>query len=217
MRRVLGIAVVTVWMVVLAGTGWADMGKTAPALKAAPGSKAEAHLKEGIEHYDQGHFDVALKHFMAGAKEDPQSAEAHYFAGVAFAARKQLKDGLEQMREATRINERFHDAYYMQATLEAMLDETATALVSLCKAIEGDPRYHEPLVVNSLYAKLGEAWQQATALESVAEDDWYRIEIENVLWVFRHAAEHGECVVSVLQAPTDEERANRVRIPFATP
>lgn len=32
---------------VLAGTGWADMGKTAPALKAAPGSKAEAHNAEG--------------------------------------------------------------------------------------------------------------------------------------------------------------------------
>ena len=80
-----------------------------------------------------------------------------------------------------------------------------------------DPCYHELLVVNSLYAKLGEAWQQATAMESVAEDDWYRIEIEKVLRVFRHAAEHGECVVSVLQAPADEERADRVRIPFATP
>ena len=84
MRRVLGSAIVTVWMVVLAGTGWADMGKTAPALKAASGSKAEAHLKEGIEHYDQGHFDVALKHFMAGAKEDPQSAEAHYDVALAL-------------------------------------------------------------------------------------------------------------------------------------
>ena len=84
MRRVLGTAIVTAWMVVLAGTGWADMGKTAPALKAAPGSKAEAHLKEGIEHYDQGHFDVALKHFMAGAKEDPQSAEAHYDVALAL-------------------------------------------------------------------------------------------------------------------------------------
>src|SRR2546429_9910544 len=78
MRRVLGTAIVTVWMLVLAGTGWADMGKTAPALKAAPGSKAEAHLKEGIEHYDQGHFDVALKHFMAGAQKKNPSAGDHY-------------------------------------------------------------------------------------------------------------------------------------------
>jgi Tfp pilus assembly protein PilF len=84
MRTVLGLAVVTVWMVVLAGTGWADMGKAAPALKAAPGSKAEAHVKEGIEHYDQGHWDVALKHFMAGIKEDAQSAEAHFDAALAL-------------------------------------------------------------------------------------------------------------------------------------
>src|SRR5947209_2681316 len=40
-----------------------------------------------------------------------------------------------------------------------------------------DPCYHEPLVVNSLYAKLSEAWQRATAMESVADDDWYRVEI----------------------------------------
>ena len=84
MRGILRVAVVTMWMVMLTGTGWADMGKTATALKPAPGSKAEAHLKEGIEHYDQGRFDVALKHFMAGAKEDPQSAEAHYDVALAL-------------------------------------------------------------------------------------------------------------------------------------
>jgi len=87
-------------MVVLAGTSWADMGKTAPALKAAPGSKAEAHLKEGIEHYDQGHFDVALKHFMAGAKEDPQSAEAHYDVALALDKTGDHKTATEHFKTA---------------------------------------------------------------------------------------------------------------------
>ena len=84
MRRLLGLAVVTAWMAMLGGTGWADMGKNAPALKAAPGSKAEAHVKEGIEHYDQSHYDVAVKHFKAGVKEDPESAEAHYDVALAL-------------------------------------------------------------------------------------------------------------------------------------
>jgi Tfp pilus assembly protein PilF len=83
MKQILGVAVIAAWLVVLAGGAWADMPK-APALKAAPGSKAEAHIKEGIEHYDLGHYDVALKHFTAAAKEDPQSAEAHYDVALAL-------------------------------------------------------------------------------------------------------------------------------------
>jgi Tfp pilus assembly protein PilF len=56
----------------------ADMNKTAPALKTATGSKAETHNTEGIEHYNQQHWDVAKKHFMEAVKGDPSSPEAHY-------------------------------------------------------------------------------------------------------------------------------------------
>jgi hypothetical protein len=77
------------------------------------------------------------------------------------------------------------------------------------------PVYHEPEAVRSLLARLEEAWQGALASRPVREDDWYRIEIEKVLRLFRHAAEHNECVVSVLEPPTDRKRADRVRIPFA--
>ena len=105
MRRLLGLAVVTAWIVMLGGTGWGDMGKTAPApaLKAASGSKAEAHLKEGIEHYDQGHFDVALKHFTAGAKEDPQSAEAHYDVALALDKLGDHKAATEHFKKAAEL------------------------------------------------------------------------------------------------------------------
>jgi hypothetical protein len=36
-----------------------------PALKFASGANAEANKynEEGISHYNQGHFDIALKHF----------------------------------------------------------------------------------------------------------------------------------------------------------
>ena len=60
------------------GTAWADMGHDAMPLKVTAGSKAEAHNAEGIEHYNQGHWDVAKKHFEAAAKEDPKAAEVHY-------------------------------------------------------------------------------------------------------------------------------------------
>jgi len=103
MRRLLGLGVVAAWLVMLGGTGWADMGKSAPALKAASGSKAEAHLKEGIEHYDQGHFDVALKHFQAGAKEDPQSAEAHYDVALALDKLGDHKAATEHFKKAAEL------------------------------------------------------------------------------------------------------------------
>lgn len=72
---VITVMIATASMIGLAN---ADMGKGGGPLMTAPGSKAEAHNKEGIEHYNQGHWDVAKKHFEAAAKEDPKSAEAHY-------------------------------------------------------------------------------------------------------------------------------------------
>ena len=76
MRMVVMAALIGV--VVAAPAGWADMGKGGVPLRTAPGSKAELHNSEGIEHFGQGHWDVAKKHCMEAAKEDPKSAEAHY-------------------------------------------------------------------------------------------------------------------------------------------
>ena len=73
------VTTITLYAALLvATTVWADVGQEAHPLKAMAGSKAEAHLNEGIEHYGKGHWDVARKHFLAGEQADPQSAEAHY-------------------------------------------------------------------------------------------------------------------------------------------
>jgi hypothetical protein len=79
------------------------------------------------------------------------------------------------------------------------------------------PCYHEPSAVQTLYAQLAAEWQQVTASTPIEQDDWYRLEIEKVLRLFRHAAGRGECVVSALQPPADQQRASQVHIPFATP
>ena len=70
--------------VLLCSLSWAEMGKSSMPLNATSGSKAEGHITEGVEHYDKGHWDVAKKHFMEGAKADPQSAEAHYDLALVF-------------------------------------------------------------------------------------------------------------------------------------
>ncbi|MBI4401806.1 MAG: tetratricopeptide repeat protein [Nitrospirae bacterium] len=78
MHRLLGAATLAICLMFIGGQAGADMGTAAPALKTAAGSKAEAHNAKGIEHYNQGHWDVAKKHFMEAAKADPRSAETHY-------------------------------------------------------------------------------------------------------------------------------------------
>ena len=48
------------------------------------GSNAEAnkHNEEGIDHYSQGHYDVALKHFQVAAKADSSLGEVHFNEAV---------------------------------------------------------------------------------------------------------------------------------------
>lgn len=76
------------------------------------------------------------------------------------------------------------------------------------------PVFHRAEAVQSLHGQLADEWQRVLAEKPVAEDDWYRIEIEKVLRLFRHAAGRTECVVSILERPGDQERASKVRIPL---
>ena len=78
MKKLVGVAILGTCALLIGVNGWAGMGSAAPALQTAAGSKAESHNKEGIEHYNKGHWDVANKHFTEAAKADPKSAEAHY-------------------------------------------------------------------------------------------------------------------------------------------
>lgn len=101
MRKILGMVVVALSLVFIVGPSWADMGKGAVPLKAAPGSKAESHITQGIEHYEQGHWDVAKKHFSEAAQADPQSAEAHYDVALV----------LDKSGDHTGATEHFKTAY----------------------------------------------------------------------------------------------------------
>jgi Flp pilus assembly protein TadD len=103
MRKFLGFVVIVACLAMVGGQAFADMGKAAPPLKAAAGSKAEQHNKEGIEHYNQGHWDVALKHFTAAVKEDPNSAEAHYNVALALDKSGDHKAATEHFKKASEL------------------------------------------------------------------------------------------------------------------
>ena len=67
-----------------------------PALKFPRSANAEAnkHNEEGISHYNQGHFDVALKHFQMASKIDPSIGESHYNEALSL-------DAIDRHGEAT--------------------------------------------------------------------------------------------------------------------
>ena len=81
----------------------ADMKKTAPALKTTAGSKAETHNNEGIEHYNQQHWDVAKKHFTEAVKADPSSAEAHYNLALALDKSGDHKTAIDHFHKAKEL------------------------------------------------------------------------------------------------------------------
>ena len=84
------------------------------------GSSAEAHKhnEEGISHYNQGHYDVALKHFQMASKIDSNVGESHFNEALClhkmkkhgaatdhfYAARKNAH-GNEKILNSTLLNE----------------------------------------------------------------------------------------------------------------
>lgn len=76
-------------------TGMAD---TPPAKESAlmvPAETAGAeHNNEGLDHYQQGHWDVAQEHFQKAVEANPELPEAHYNLALAL-------DKMENHGEAT--------------------------------------------------------------------------------------------------------------------
>ena len=71
-----------------------------PALMTAADSKAHAANSEGIEHYNQEHWDVALGHFKKAVEADPGSAEAHYNLALALDKSDQHKAAAMEFKKA---------------------------------------------------------------------------------------------------------------------
>ena len=65
------------------------------ALPAESNPEANKHNEEGIDHWNQGHHDVALKHFNMASKIDGSSGEVHFNEAIAY-------DKVDQYGEATK-------------------------------------------------------------------------------------------------------------------
>ncbi len=68
-----------------------DSGNSAVSLPEGPlvlpeGANAEAnmHNEEGISHYKEGHYDVALKHFREASAIDSSTGEVHFNEAISL-------------------------------------------------------------------------------------------------------------------------------------
>ena len=53
-------------------------------LPAESDPEANTHNEEGISHYKEGHYDVALKHFQAASAVDSALGEVHYNEAISL-------------------------------------------------------------------------------------------------------------------------------------
>jgi tetratricopeptide (TPR) repeat protein len=68
-----------------------DSGGSAVSLPEGPlvlpegaNSEANRHNEEGISHYKEGHYDVALKHFREASAIDTSTGEVHFNEAIAL-------------------------------------------------------------------------------------------------------------------------------------
>ena len=73
---------------------FASAGEGPMKLPAGSNPEANMHNEEGIKHFNQGHYKVALKHFKEAAAVDSSIAEIHFNEAVTL-------DKMGQHGEAT--------------------------------------------------------------------------------------------------------------------
>jgi len=86
------------------GYGSKQSGKAADAPLVAPASSAaRMENDEGVGHYQQGHWDVAMEHYQKAAKADPNSAVVHYNVALTLDKMGKHEDATASFKKALEL------------------------------------------------------------------------------------------------------------------
>jgi len=105
----LGVFLFTVSSLVGCDSSQTGGGKTragaAPdaALMSPAGSAARMANDEGVSHYQQGHWDVAMEHFQKAVKADPNSAVVHYNVALTLDKMGKHQDATTSFKKALEL------------------------------------------------------------------------------------------------------------------
>lgn len=84
------------------GTKKAGTSPDAP-LFAPAGSAARMENDDGVGHYQQGHWDVAMEHFQKAVKADPNSAAVHYNIALTLDKMGKHEDATRSFKKALEL------------------------------------------------------------------------------------------------------------------
>lgn len=72
-------------------------------LPAGASAEAVKHNDEGIAHFNQGHFDVALQHFEGSAKAESKWGEIHFNEALALDKMGKHADASKHFKSAQKM------------------------------------------------------------------------------------------------------------------
>lgn len=86
------------------GYGSKQSGKAGDAPLVAPASSAaRMENDEGVGHYQQGHWDVAMEHYQKAVKADPNSAVVHYNVALTLDKMGKHEDATASFKKALEL------------------------------------------------------------------------------------------------------------------
>ena len=86
------------------GYGSKQSGTASDAPLATPASSAaRMENDEGVGHYQQGHWDVAMEHYQKAVKADPNSAVVHYNVALTLDKMGKHEDATASFKKALEL------------------------------------------------------------------------------------------------------------------
>jgi Flp pilus assembly protein TadD len=86
------------------GSGTKKVGTAPDAPLSAPASSpARMANDEGVGHYQQGHWDVAMEHFQKAVKADPNAAVVHYNVALTLDKMGKHEDAAKSFKKALEL------------------------------------------------------------------------------------------------------------------
>lgn len=77
MKKIM-LLMAALFFVSFSAAAFADEGPLAFPMREGSSAEANKHNEEGISHYNQGNYDVALKHFHMASQIDSSVGESHF-------------------------------------------------------------------------------------------------------------------------------------------
>jgi Tfp pilus assembly protein PilF len=96
-------------------------------------NSSQAHVQEGIEHSNQGHYDKAKESFLKAVEEDPNNLAGHYGLGGIYNLEKQHIAAEKAFKSTIQLDPTHFNAWYSLGYTYELMGKTKDAEKSYTK------------------------------------------------------------------------------------